>query len=157
MEKLAFIEFEWSDFDWEAYWRNRFAVRIRAAPRRVAQTVTAVWKKQGRLALTADGKVDVEATEKLLALRPETYRGGKVKAKPVKAGKKPARTAKESPPSANYPWKGNAYAAPLAPPDDDEADDAVPILDRTPETSQPRSLLSIARLNSAKSRFRSAI
>jgi hypothetical protein len=88
--------------------QSEFA-RLRGVSR---QTVTAVWKKQGRLALTADGKIDVEATEKLLALRPETYRGGTVKAKPVKAGKKPARTAKESPAST---------------------EEDVPILDRTPE------------------------
>jgi hypothetical protein len=87
--------------------QSEFA-RLRGVSR---QTVTAVWKKQGRLVLTADGKVDVKATEKPLALRPETYRGGTVKAKPGKAGKKPARTAEESPVSA---------------------DEAVPILDRSP-------------------------
>jgi hypothetical protein len=51
--------------------------------RGVSRQTVAVWKRQGRLALAADGKVDVKATEKLLKLRPETYRGGTVKAKPA--------------------------------------------------------------------------
>jgi hypothetical protein len=52
---------------------------------------------------TANGKVDVAATEKLLALRPETYRGGTAKAKPTEKDAEPIE------------------------------EEAVPILDRTPE------------------------
>jgi hypothetical protein len=52
--------------------------RLRGVSRK---TVTA-WKRQDRLLLTSDGKVDVAASENLLALRPATYRGGTAKARP---------------------------------------------------------------------------
>jgi hypothetical protein len=64
--------------------------RLRGVSRK---TVTA-WKRQERLLLTSDGKVDVAGSEKLLALRPGIYRGGKIKAAP---GEKQA-TGKDVPP-----------------------------------------------------------
>lgn len=47
-----------------------------ARHRGVSKAIVTKWKSQGLLALTADGKVDVEATEWKLDQRPANYRGG---------------------------------------------------------------------------------
>ncbi len=47
-----------------------------ARHRGVSKAVVTKWKGQGLLALTDDGKVDVEATEWNLDQRPASYRGG---------------------------------------------------------------------------------
>ena len=52
--------------------------------RGVSRATVTHWKNAGRLLLTSEGKVDVAASEELLAQRPERYRGGRIKTKPTK-------------------------------------------------------------------------
>ena len=63
--------------------------------RGVSRATVTHWKNAGRLLLNTEGKVDVDASEKLLALRPAVYRGGKSKAAP---GEKQAAMGKDVPP-----------------------------------------------------------
>jgi hypothetical protein len=51
--------------------------------RGVSRATVTYWKRAGRLLLNSDGKVDVAASNELLAQRPPTYRGGKIKAPPA--------------------------------------------------------------------------
>ena len=44
--------------------------------RGVAKKTATIWKQKGFLILTADGGVDVEASDAKLAARPVQYRGG---------------------------------------------------------------------------------
>lgn len=55
-----------------------------ARARNVSRKTVTGWKQKGLLALTEDGKIDVEATEWNLDQRPATYRGG-VTHRPVRA------------------------------------------------------------------------
>jgi phage terminase Nu1 subunit (DNA packaging protein) len=50
--------------------------------RGVSRATVTHWKNAGRLLLNTEGKVDVDASEKLLALRPAVYRGGRAKPAP---------------------------------------------------------------------------
>jgi phage terminase Nu1 subunit (DNA packaging protein) len=50
--------------------------------RGVSRATVTHWKNAGRLLLNSDGMVDVAASEKLLALRPAVYRGGRAKPTP---------------------------------------------------------------------------
>ena len=45
--------------------------------RKVSRKTVTAWKKAGLVVLTAEGRVDVAQSEKLLAERPSVYRGGK--------------------------------------------------------------------------------
>ena len=54
-----------------------------ARARGVSRKTVTQWKKAGLVVLAADGAVDVEASEKLLAGRPNVYRGGKTTASPA--------------------------------------------------------------------------
>lgn len=70
-----------------------FAKRRGVTPARVSQ-----WKTSGNIAITPEGRVDVEASEWMLADRPAQNRGGKVKPPPAempkekqKPGPKPKR------------------------------------------------------------------
>lgn len=59
-----------------------FAKRRGVTPARVSQ-----WKTSGNIAMTPDGRVDVEASEWMLADRPAQNRGGKVKPPPAEPPK----------------------------------------------------------------------
>jgi len=67
--------------------------------RGVSRKTVTLWKGQGRLTLTADGLVDVAASDAMLAQRPPVYRGGKKKSR--KDG--PATAAQDSPPVMDRP------------------------------------------------------
>src|SRR3954470_17536396 len=54
-----------------------------AQMRGVSPSSVTHWKTKGLLVLTEEGKVDVEASERLLAGRPENYRGGQTKPAPA--------------------------------------------------------------------------
>jgi hypothetical protein len=72
-----------------------FARRRGVTPARVSQ-----WKVSGNIAITPDGRVDVEASEWMLADRPAQNRGGKVKpppAEPPKEKQKPGPKPKNRP------------------------------------------------------------
>jgi hypothetical protein len=50
----------------------------------VAKATVTGWKQRGYLVLTADGRVDVAASDAMLAARPSTSRGGVTKVRPGK-------------------------------------------------------------------------
>ena len=66
-----------------------------ARRRGVSRKTVTTWKGQGKLVLTADGRVDVVATEARLADQPETYRGGTA-SKPPPAARVPPAAAEAS-------------------------------------------------------------
>jgi hypothetical protein len=59
-----------------------------ARHRGVSRKTVTVWKQQGILVLGADGQVDVAATDAVLAVRPDRYRGGATSGSPVTPGNK---------------------------------------------------------------------
>jgi hypothetical protein len=66
--------------------------------RGVSRKTVTLWKGQGRLVLTADGLVDVAASDAMLAQRPPVYRGGKKKPR-----KDEPATAPDAPPVMDRP------------------------------------------------------
>lgn len=54
-----------------------------AKRRGVTPKTCQIWRHQGLIVFAPSGGVDVEASEKLIDARPETFRGGKVKPKPA--------------------------------------------------------------------------
>ncbi|MFE1601596.1 hypothetical protein [Methylobacterium sp. ID0610] len=89
-----------------------------ARHRGVSKAVVTKWKAQGLLALTDDGRVNVEATEWNLDQRPAKYRGG-VTHRPVRTVPGSQRPAREPPP----------VRAPRVPQADAEARDEDPDFD----------------------------
>ena len=55
-----------------------------ARSHQVAGPTVTGWRRRGYLVMTADGKVDVAASNKRLADRPDVHRGGRVKVRPGK-------------------------------------------------------------------------
>lgn len=61
-----------------------------ARMRSVSRKTVTIWKQQGKIVLTADGRVDVEASDDLLSGRPDSYRGGVTKSSQRMAEAAPA-------------------------------------------------------------------
>ncbi len=91
-----------------------------ARHRGVSKAIVTKWKGQGLLALTEDGRVDVEATEWNLDQRPATNRGGTTH-RPIRTIPRAEPDPRERP--APRPYKASPEAEILQPsrpePDDD--------------------------------------
>jgi phage terminase Nu1 subunit (DNA packaging protein) len=68
--------------------QREFALLRGVSPKSVS-----VWKKKGLLVVTADGLIDVEASNTILDARPAQYRGGTASAPSGQADKAPAPAA----------------------------------------------------------------
>jgi hypothetical protein len=77
--------------------------------RGVSRKTVTVWKSQGRLAFTAEGLIDVAASDALLAQRPPVYRGGKKK--PRKGERAASVPAADLPPVMDRPLEEIAAIA----------------------------------------------
>jgi hypothetical protein len=84
-----------------------------ARRRGVSKKTVTEWKGKGLLAMTADGKVDVEASEWSLDQRPATYRGGTAH-RPIRAVPKTEPDSRETQPERANP-KPSRPAAPQLP------------------------------------------
>ncbi|MGE7416731.1 hypothetical protein [Methylobacterium tarhaniae] len=101
-----------------------------ARHRGVSKAIVTKWKGQGLLALTADGRIEVEATEWNLGQRPATNRGGTTH-RPIRTNRRPEPDPRERP--APRPNKASPEAEILQPSRPDPDGDAEPHPEFDPE------------------------